>query len=882
MGDPLWYYGDFSRPDHWGHWTFFSQPPGTDTLEKTPYTGVGGVFRVRPDGSGFQIVARGLRNSCGLVFDRDWNLFTNDNDHEGMPRDYVPGKLNHITPHSYFSWPRGWMLSKTPDRADMLETMFEGMGRAVPVGQSYYDDPFLPEKYRNNLLLARWGIRAVTRYPLEHNGATFKTDEFQLLTGRNQARPVGVTVGRGGRIFVTISYMQHNEGSPIYKSDFAMLTRADDAATHPFGAYDAVTAAADKLYRELSHSSWWRRSRAHGELLRRGGKDLGQAVTRLQTIDSDDPARPHLIWLTAAAVGNPTSGVDRKTAADAVFGVLNSNQRQKATDRLQALRACTEFLSNDERFRGAAERALEDHDSQVRHAGVLAFFKIPGPLPMQMLDGPARSDDTYLRQAATLLMAERLDANALDFQSSSMDAKHRLAGVLAAGFRLTLPPATEPIADHLPLQPWRSEDVYLLEYADEKVDLRDFGRIGLFTVAEHWQAGERTAEEALFELLRDRLDDENERIRLQAAHFLHLLNDARTEPLIAKVRTESEQARLERAPISQIRQAWAVGPFSDAGEKFEIVHPPEQGAVDPSARYQHAGKELAWKKISASPRLFDFGKEFGTAAESSYYAYCRLESSHRQQMMLLVGSDDGVKVWNNGQVVWTNDVSRSALPFQDVVFIELQPGSNDLLVRVQNDAGECALYLHYRSLEPVAVSLPDPVGVAGLADRLKQAAATTGRDTIPAEFLQIDWQQAVREGDAERGRKLFSADGIGCAKCHAIKADADVQGGPSLTDAGKRFTLPHLVESILLPSRQVSPVFRSTLIVTKQGRSFSGLVVNETGEKVELLLPDAKRETILKSEIEERKLQDISPMPQGVVKTPDELRDLLAYLLNNE
>ena len=26
MGDPLWYYGDFTRPDHWGHWTMFFKP----------------------------------------------------------------------------------------------------------------------------------------------------------------------------------------------------------------------------------------------------------------------------------------------------------------------------------------------------------------------------------------------------------------------------------------------------------------------------------------------------------------------------------------------------------------------------------------------------------------------------------------------------------------------------------------------------------------------------------------------------------------------------------------------------------------------------------------------------------------------------------------
>ncbi len=26
MGDPLVSYGDYNRPDHWGHWTFFSRP----------------------------------------------------------------------------------------------------------------------------------------------------------------------------------------------------------------------------------------------------------------------------------------------------------------------------------------------------------------------------------------------------------------------------------------------------------------------------------------------------------------------------------------------------------------------------------------------------------------------------------------------------------------------------------------------------------------------------------------------------------------------------------------------------------------------------------------------------------------------------------------
>ena len=38
------------------------------------------------------------------------------------------------------------MLCKTPDRMDLLDTMITTLGRAVPVGQSYYDDTYLPDE----------------------------------------------------------------------------------------------------------------------------------------------------------------------------------------------------------------------------------------------------------------------------------------------------------------------------------------------------------------------------------------------------------------------------------------------------------------------------------------------------------------------------------------------------------------------------------------------------------------------------------------------------------------------------------------------------------------------------------------------------------------
>jgi hypothetical protein len=57
-------------------------------------------------------------------------------------------------------------------------------------------------------------------------------------------------------------------------------------------------------------------------------------------------------------------------------------------------------------------------------------------------------------------------------------------------------------------------------------------------------------------------------------------------------------------------------------------------------------------------------------------------------------------------------------------------------------------------------------------------------------------------------------------------------------------------------------------------------VVRDTDKSIEILLPDASRKTISKNDIDERKMQDISPMPPGLVKSRDELRDILAYLLS--
>src|SRR5262249_17502591 len=154
--------------------------------------------------------------------------------------------------------------------------------------------------------------------------------------------------------------------------------------------------------------------------------------------------------------------------------------------------------------------------------------------------------------------------------------------------------------------------------------------------------------------------------------------------------------------------------------------------------------------------------------------------------------------------------------------------------------------------------------LATLSERL-----SSGTGSAPAAaFLNVDWESTARRGDVERGRKLFSADALGCAKCHAVQSTQRGGGGPSLALAAQRFTIAHLVESILAPDKQVAPIFASTSIVTDEGRIVSGLVVEENERQICLLLPTATREWIDKSSVEARKSQATSPMPGGLVKTP--------------
>ncbi|MBX3412859.1 MAG: c-type cytochrome [Pirellulales bacterium] len=861
-GDPLLGYGDWKRPDAWGHWTLYPRPGGT----KVPYNGAGAVWRLKPDGTDLRYVAGGLRGPVGLAFDPHWNLFTNDNDHESQADRYAPARLLHVTPEIDFAWPRGWMASKSPERADLVEPMLDSLGRGVPCDMAWYDEPRLSAALRQRLLLCRWESFDVTAYETLPRGASFAAQGSPLLHTDENARPTGIAVGPDGRIFVSSSYLAGNVASPYCVSEISVIDLAESSFASADVYYDETKLPPAALWEELASLSWFHRHTAHQEILRRGGELLVEAATRLSDAHADDRSLEHLIWLAAAGKGSGAEPALRAIASDA-----------RHPQRSAALRALAEFSPNLETYE-CFVAALENGAPAQQLAALDGLFPADYPLPLNLVARLAGSADDYLRQTAARLLSQRAELDELQSFVQASDPAQRLAGTLAAGMRLTVPARDGVPPESLPLF-YKEENTFFktkLPFADaaEPVDLRALGRLGSYTTAEAWHATPHTPlQEALFALLRAALEDETPRVQAQAAYYLSLLRDERVEPLIEVARREALTKEVATRPVQQIDKLWAVGPFDDDAEAT-AAHPPETQSIDLSANYDLGHNTMTWREESTQEHQFAWA--MSSQAPSSTYAHFRLQSGTRQPAVLKVAtSAPHLRVWFNGSLVHDGPVPE---PSPAVVIVDAQPGSNDVLIRLMDDGTRptCEFSASVQARDEISVAHADRLDASVLAERLRSAASSSG-ETIPAEFATIDWSPEVSQGDAERGRALFGT--LGCTKCHAVSNTQAGGGAPSLADAKRRFTIPHLVESVLLPSRQIAAPFRGTTIATTAGEVLSGLVVGEAGEQVTLLLPDGTRRAISVSEIDQREPAALSPMPSGLIKTPGELRDLLRYLL---
>jgi hypothetical protein len=89
--------------------------------------------------------------------------------------------------------------------------------------------------------------------------------------------------------------------------------------------------------------------------------------------------------------------------------------------------------------------------------------------------------------------------------------------------------------------------------------------------------------------------------------------------------------------------------------------------------------------------ILNFEKYYPDIDYNVAYTYATIVSDKEQEVYFLLGSDDGVKVWINGELSFSNDAARGLTPGEDRFYAHLMEGSNTILVKVTDYVREWAL-----------------------------------------------------------------------------------------------------------------------------------------------------------------------------------------------
>jgi putative heme-binding domain-containing protein len=165
-------------------------------------------------------------------------------------------------------------------------------------------------------------------------------------------------------------------------------------------------------------------------------------------------------------------------------------------------------------------------------------------------------------------------------------------------------------------------------------------------------------------------------------------------------------------------------------------------------------------------------------------------------------------------------------------------------------------------------------GAYGLAEQAETSDAAEQRRHKYESYA------LTHAGDPEKGRWVFQHDPRAkCKTCHRVGDDGGA-AGPELTWIGGKFDRPHLIESLLEPSRQIVEGYRSVVLVTADGQSVTGILTQESHETLQIVDAESKLLTLPARDIEQRRTSKVSLMPEGLATqlSLQQFADLVAYL----
>ena len=159
------------------------------------------LLRMRPDGTGREVVAQGLRNTIGFGWHpRTGVLYGFDHGSDFQGDDEPPEELNAIVPNKHYGWPYCWgqrqvtrfQVNEPPQttKADFCPTteapVLQYTAHAAPIGFVFYTGTQFPQAYRGDAFVAfrgSWNRSQpsgynVVRVRFDESGRPVGTEDF--------------------------------------------------------------------------------------------------------------------------------------------------------------------------------------------------------------------------------------------------------------------------------------------------------------------------------------------------------------------------------------------------------------------------------------------------------------------------------------------------------------------------------------------------------------------------------------------------------------------------------------------------------------------------------------------------------------------------------
>ena len=143
-----------------------------------------------------------------------------------------------------------------------------------------------------------------------------------------------------------------------------------------------------------------------------------------------------------------------------------------------------------------------------------------------------------------------------------------------------------------------------------------------------------------------------------------------------------------------------IGPFdNEQGSGFGRVFPPE-GELDLDATYPAKARDASWRRLPARVGLVPLETLFHPRTHALAYAVTTVDIERDTDVAFRLGSDESIKVWIDGALVFERDVRRPCRFDQDAFGVRLRAGHHRILVKVATQTGGWAF----------AMRLTDPAG----------------------------------------------------------------------------------------------------------------------------------------------------------------------------